>query len=171
MGGYKQVIRDRMPQMLDLALTYCRAKSRWINYVYEHIIKKYPKEKRIDAVKIALGIKQKWKRQEIYDHMRYVQFDTSITMKQVDKIPKSELFMSFEDTIDFDDLYKNDVEMYLYWKTVAEWVEWFSKSYFSVKDTWQHMTKWNMSEHEKKVILMDKYEIDNRLVTYLIKTF
>lgn len=171
MSGYKQVIRDKMPQMLDLALTYCKAKSRWIDYVYEHVVKKYPKEKRTNAVKIALGIKQKWKRQEIYDHMRYVQFNTNITREQVNKIPKSLLFMSFEDTIDFDSLRKNDVNMYLYWKTIAEWVDWFSKSYNSVKDTWQHMTSWNMTEHEKRVILMDKYGIDNRLVTYLIKTF
>lgn len=171
MSGYKQMIRDRMPQILNVALTYCKAKNRWIDYVYENNIKKYPKEKRSDAVKIALGIKQRWKRQEIYDHMRYVHLDKSITRKQVDKIPKSELFMSFNDTIDFGDLYRNDIEMYAYWKTISAWVDWFSKSYFSIRDTYQHMTSWKMSEQEKKVILMDKYGIDNRLVTYLIKTF
>ena len=171
MSGYKQVITDKMPQMLDLALIYCKAKSRWIDYVYEHIVKKYPKDSRTNAVKIALGIKQRWKRQEIYDHLRYVQFNKNVTKKQVDNIPKSKLFMSFEDTIDFDDLYKTDVEMYYYWKAVATWVDWFSKSYIAIRDSYQHMTSWNMSEHEKKIILMDKYGIDNRLATYLIKTF
>lgn len=171
MSGYKQMIRDRMPQMLDLALTYCKAKGRWIDYVYDHIVKKYPKEKRSNAVKIVLGIKQRWKRQEIYDHMRYVQFRKDITRKQVDEIPKSELFMNFEDSIDFIDLYEKDAEMYLYWKTITEWVNWFKLSYISIKDTYQHMTNWSMTENEKKVILMDKYGIDNKLATYLIKTF
>ena len=155
MSGYKQMLRDKMPEILDIALTYCKAKSRWIDYVYDNIIRKYSKDKRSTVVKIILGIKQKYKRQEIYDQLRYVEFK-DVTREQVNNIPKSELYMKFSQTV---------------LSTISEWVDWFSKSYFGIRDTYNHAKEWKMSDHEIKVILMDKYNVDGRLVNFLIKTF
>ena len=170
MGGYKQMLRDRMPEILDVALTYCKAKNRWIDYVYKNSIKKYPQNKRSVAVKVLLGLKQQYKRKEIYDKIKYAELKP-ITKEQVDSIPKSELYIKFKQTIDFGKLAVEDKYMYKYWSDVCDWVDWFSKSYFSIKDTYQNAKKWHMSDHEIKVMLMNKYSIDNRAVDHLIKTF
>ena len=170
MKGYKQMLRDRMPSVLDLALRWCKAKNRWINYVYDNTIKKSPIEKRSNAVKVILGIKQQYKRQEIYDQIKYSEL-VPITREQVDAIPKSELYMKFSKTIDWSKLSYEDQDMYQFWKDVAEWVEWFSKSITPIKDTYDHSRKWGMTDEEIKSILISKYEIDEKLVNFLIKYF
>ena len=168
--SYKSMLRDRMPKMLDLALRWCKAKGRWIDYVYDNQIKKYPMEKRSVLVKTILGIKQKYKRQEIYDQIRYTEFKP-VTMEQVNKIPKSELYMRFNDTIDWSRLSLEDPDMYRYWKIVADWVDWFSKSYTYIQDTYDHSQSWKMDNDDICPILMSKYGIDRKLTEYLIKSF
>lgn len=171
MKGYKGMIRDRMPLMLNLALKWCKAKERWIDYVYDNVIRKYPENKRSIVVKQILGIKQRWKRQEIYDQIRYSELEP-ITMDQINKIPKSELYMKFSDTIDWSTLYNEDRDMYDYWKVIAEWVNWFSTEYTSIKSTYSHALRWGMSTKDDiKPILMSKYQIDGKLADYLIKSF
>lgn len=170
MKGYKAMIRDRMPLMLNLALKWCRAKERWIDYVYDNIVKKYPEHKRSVVVKQILGIKQRWKRQEIYDQLRYVEFKP-VTQEQVNVIPKSELYMKFKDTIDWTTLSKEDPDMYSYWQAVASWVEWFSTTHLSAKETYEHSQRWAISTDDIKPILMSKYGIDSKFADYLIKSF
>lgn len=170
MGSYKAMLRDRMPQMLDLALRWCKAKDRWINYVYDNTVKKYSQNKRSIAVKTVLGVKQKYKRQEIYDQLRYVEFKP-VTKEQVDKIPKSELYMKFSETINWQKLSKEDPDMYTYWKNVADWVEWFSTMHIRIKDTYEHSQQWKLDGDDIIPVLMSKYNIDRKLTEYLIKSF
>lgn len=170
MNGYKGMLRDRMPLILDLALRWCKAKDRWIDYVYDSYIKKQAKDKRSIAVKTILGIKQKWKRQEIYDRIKYSELKP-ITKEQVDKIPKSALFLTFNDTIEWEKLSKEEPDMYEYWKIVGEWVNWFSCSHLKIENTYKHSRQWGMSEDEIVPIIMSKYSIDNKLAKYLIKSF
>lgn len=170
MTGYRAMLKDRMPSTLELALRWCKAKQRWIDYVYETDIKKHSKEKRSVAIKVALGIKQKWKRKELYDHIRYSECKY-VTKEQIDKIPKSQLFLTFSDSINWGKLKVEDPDMYDYWKCVAEWVDWFSKSYLTIKNTYQHSRQWDMSDDEIAPILMSKYGIDRKLTDYLIKSF
>lgn len=159
-----------MPKILDLALRYCKAKQRWIDYVYDNIVKKSPSDKKSIAVKTVLGIKQRWKRQEIYDQIRYSELKP-VTRKQVDNIPRSQLFMEFRDTINWTKLSTEDPDMYEYWQTVAEWVDWFSKSWLSIKDTYDHSKRWMMDDCEIIPILMSKYGINRKLTEFLIKSF
>lgn len=170
MNGYKRMVRDKMPLMLSLALIWCKAKERWIDYVYDNIVKKYPIKKRSVVVKQILGIKQRWKRSEIYDQMKYVEL-IPVTKERVDNIPKSELYMKFSDTIDWNELSLNDPDMYEYWKAVASWVNWFSTMHISIEDTYQHSLKWAISKEDVIPILMSKYGIDRKLVEFLIKSF
>lgn len=170
MNGYKQMLRDRMPLMLDLALRWCKAKNRWIDYVYDNMIKKYPLNKRSVVVKQILGIKQRWKRQEIYDQIKYNELKP-VTMDQVNAIPKSELCMKFKDTIDWEKLSLEDSDMYNYWLAVAAWVDWFSTSHLIINDTYDYWRTWKLSDEEIKQIIMSKYEIDSKLADYLIKSF
>ncbi len=159
-----------MPLMLDLALRWCKAKERWIDYVYDNIIKKYPKEKRLIVVKQVLGIKQRWKRQEIFDHIKYSELKP-ITREQVDEIPKSELYMSFKDTFDWSKLQIEDHDMYEYWKEVADWVDWFSTSHIPIESLYQECCRWRMSKEETIGVIMSRYSIDRKLTEFLIKSF
>lgn len=170
MEGYKAMLKDRMPFILDLALRWCKAKQRWINYVYDNTVKKYPREKRSVVVKTILGIKQQYKRQEIYDQLRYVELKP-VTKEQVKNIPKSELYMKFHETINWQKLSQEDPDMCSYWQVIADWVDWFSKSYTMIEDTYKHSQQWKLDGDDIRPILMSKYNIDHKLVDYLIKSF
>ena len=122
------------------------------------------------VVKQILGIKQQYKRQEIYDQIRYSELKP-VTKEQVNRIPKSELYMKFTETIDWPKLFVEDPTMYSYWKTIAEWVDWFSKSYFYIKDTYEHSQQWKLDNDDVVPILMSKYNIDRKLTEFLIKSF
>ena len=164
------MLRDRMPQMLDLALRWCKAKQRWIDYVYGNYVKRYPQNKRSVAVKTVLGVKQKYKRQEIYDQIRYVEMKP-VTKEQVDKIPKSELYMKFSETINWQKLSTEDPDMYAYWKNVADWVDWFSKMHIYIEATYKNSQRWKLEGDDIIPIIMSKYQIDRKLTEYLIKSF
>ena len=156
-----------MPEIINLALKWCNAKERWINHVYDNFVKKYPMEKRGIMVKIALGIKQQFKRQEIYDYFRYVE-GIDVPRERMYSIPKDDLFMPFRSTINWRSL---DKDMYNYWKIVVEWVEWFKKTHISIEDTYRHSLNFGNDKETSKSIIMSKYKLNNKLAEYLIKSF
>lgn len=55
------MLRDRCPKVVDLALKWCKAKTKWVDHVYDHFINIYAlKEERYEATRIALGISGKY---------------------------------------------------------------------------------------------------------------
>ena len=57
--GYKAMLRDRVPYVVNLALKWCNAKGAWINHVYDSQISIYVrKNDRYDATRHVLGIKK-----------------------------------------------------------------------------------------------------------------
>jgi len=168
MGGYKQMLRDRMPFNLSLALKWCRAKDRWIEHVYTTIIKRYPQEQRSRMVKVVLGIKQPMTRSEIYHHIRYSELK-DVTKEQVNNIPKSALYMDFKDTIGYSNI--KDEELYDYWKKVEAWVIWFKEMYKYIENDYQIKKSQGICEPVIKAILKEKYHLDEKLAIYLINTF
>ena len=60
--GYKGMLRDRCPKVVDYALKWCKAKERWIEHTYNRFIKIYAnKDNRNNATRIVLGIGKKHK--------------------------------------------------------------------------------------------------------------
>lgn len=161
------MLRDRMPMILDLALSWCKAKGRWIDHVYEYVIKRYPQQKRGTAVKTVLGIKQQFKRQEIYDYFRYVKL-MDVNKNQMFSIPKDDLFMRFYDTIDWDNI--EDEDMYQYWKTVNDWVVWFRTTYAKIEDTYSHSLHLGIDRDTIIASLMTKYGMNKKLTLYIINS-
>ena len=54
--GYKQMLRDRCPKVVDLALKWCKAKEAWLNHVYNNWIWIYSSnEERLKATRSLLG--------------------------------------------------------------------------------------------------------------------
>lgn len=57
--GYKAMLRDRVPYVVNLALLWCNSKGSWINHVYEMQIAIYVNKKdRDDATRHVLGLKK-----------------------------------------------------------------------------------------------------------------
>ena len=60
--GYKAMLRDRVPLLVNLALKWCKAKECWINHVYDNFVNIYvDKEQRYEATRIVLGISGKYR--------------------------------------------------------------------------------------------------------------
>lgn len=55
--GYKGMLRDRCPEVVNYALKWQKAKERWINHAYANFIKFYVnKQDKDHATRIILGI-------------------------------------------------------------------------------------------------------------------
>lgn len=60
MVGFKGMLRDQMPLMVNLALKRCKAKEKWINHTYNNFIKIFVDlDLRREATLIVLGKKKK----------------------------------------------------------------------------------------------------------------
>lgn len=58
--GYREMLRDRCPKVVSLALKYCKAKEAWLNHAYKSWIWIYQsKNERLKATKQLLGNKSK----------------------------------------------------------------------------------------------------------------
>ena len=56
-NGYKGMLRDRCPKVVDYALKWQKAKERWIDHAYTNFIKIYiDNEERKHTTRIILGI-------------------------------------------------------------------------------------------------------------------
>lgn len=100
------MLRDRVSvmQAVDLALKYCKAKTQWVDHVYDSFIKFYKsKEEKNRVTRIVLGIKSKTSSAKAAKYQNFV----------------------FHDTIDWDNLDKDEI---LYWTAVEEWVVWFQEN-------------------------------------------
>ena len=110
--SYKEMLRDRITKMqaVDLALKYCKAKTKWINYVYKNFIGIYVhKKERNQATRIILGISGKYRE------------------------------FNFHTTIDWESLkLENKTDEIQYWERVEEWIEWFSNNIAYIEDDLNH---------------------------------
>ena len=143
--GYKEMLRDRCPTVINFALIWCKAKTAWINHVYENSIAIYKsKADRNEATRIILGISK-----------------------------KNRKGFEFEYTITWDNLTEEEEKI---WKSVAKWVDWFSKSFLAIYDHYNFLRGRGSTEEEVKKYYFDAYvkSFDNtaeanRFVKYLIE--
>lgn len=57
--SYREMLRDRLPSTIGLALIWCRAKERWLDHVYYSFINIYKDQsERYNATKVVLGMKK-----------------------------------------------------------------------------------------------------------------
>ena len=145
--GYKEMLRNRVPLVVDIALKYCKAKDRWINHVYDNYIKMFvEKNDRKHVTRILLGIQK----------------------------GKSKNF-NFHNTIFWDQFGLSNDEI-KYWNWVESWVNWFEKTYLYIENAYNidHISgKYNKSSF--KTYINEKYlssmnESDkNKLSDYIIR--
>lgn len=106
-GGYKEMLRDRCPRTVSAALIWCKAKQRWIDHVYDSFVRflMYDKKAKDQQVRTLLGLS------------------------------KNNRNMEFKDTINWEDLSKEEKE---YWKAVSKWVNWFEKNIIVIAELYTH---------------------------------
>ena len=126
-AGYKAMIRDRVPKMVNLALKYCKCKEKWIDHVYKNWVWIYKDEKERDmATRKVLGL---------------------------DKHGKPTKF-KFEGTILWDNFSKEEEA---YWKRVSKWVSWFQTNYSYVENEYSISKAKGRDIREIKYDLMVRY--------------
>ncbi len=127
-SGYRQMLCDRMPQTLDIALRWCKAKNKWVDYVYDNTIKKYPQKERSRAVKQVLGQIDYYNIDEIVIYFRM------IGRKQSKEIPKEKLKLPFKYTINWEEMASRDINELQMWQSVCTWVVWFKYWYSYIEN-------------------------------------
>ena len=71
--SYREMLRDRVPRTVDLALKWCKAKERWLDHAYYAFIWMYKsKSDREKAAKLVLGIN---KRKKHFDFHKTIDWD------------------------------------------------------------------------------------------------
>lgn len=75
--GYKQMLSDRLPLTVNMALLWCKAKTRWIDYVYDTYVRiMVHKCDKTSVVKNILGI---------YKHKYHFDFANTIEWQELNE--------------------------------------------------------------------------------------
>lgn len=123
--GYKGMLRDRCPLVVNYALKWQKAKERWINHTYDKFIKIWTKkDDRNRTTRIILGISK-----------FYRNFD-------------------FHKSIDWENLTQEDKA---YWERVESWVQWFSKNYMYIENTYKNSRENGKNDFDTKVDIINRH--------------
>lgn len=130
------MLRDRCPEVVDLALKWCQAKTKWIDHVYSNFIGIYiSKDERYEATRIVLGLQKKDRN------------------------------FSFEKTIHWDSLTK---EQFKEWTYVKGWVDWFTANHLDMQQYYK--TNGREALIEQYLSTLDE-DTQQELADYLIESF
>ena len=108
MIGYRAMIKDRLVPTWELALLWCKAKTRWVETVYNCNIKRLGNNKQLkkETVLFLTGHRS-----------------------------KNGVYCNFMSTVTNDDCFRaNNPEEWEYWNSVYNWVKWFSSNMQIMKD-------------------------------------
>lgn len=167
--GYREMLRDRCPKLVNYALKWQKAKEKWIDHAYCYFIKIVGEELDIDNKIIRTAKENKRAVMTILLGMKKGQ-------------PK---YFNFNNTIDWDNL--SDKEK-TYWERVSSWVKWFCTKYAYIENAYLISKKMGKNELEIKIEIINsylrtlmpsedaseeekqaKYDYINRFVDYLIR--
>ena len=148
-GGYKAMIRDRVPRTVDAALKWCKAKNAWVEYVYDTYVSflMYDKKAKDQQVRTLLGISSL---------NRTFEFDKTIEWDDLDKVQK-EYWQNVSKWVHFfEKEMLNIVDMYETLKIQRGNDEQYIKDYIctakfgALPQHWQDKLYKYMIEHIKK---------------------
>lgn len=139
--GYREMLRDRCPKVIDYALKWRKAKEKWIEHAYNYFVKLYGEEttytnkiirsardNKRHVINILLGIKKG----------KSVEFD-------------------FRKSIDWDNLTDEETK---YWKIVTSYVNWFSKNYAYIENAYNISKTIGKNDYDIRVEIIQKYLMD-----------
>ena len=112
-GGYKGMLRDRCPKVVNYALKWQKAKERWIEHAYVNFIKFYLDDKEKNrATRIVLGIAKFYRN---FDFDKSIEWDNlsneeTLYWKRVSSWVKwfRTMFIRIEDTYEYSKKHGKD---------------------------------------------------------------
>ena len=151
--GYKGMLRNRLPTLVNYALKWQKAKEHWIDHAYNNFINIYvDKEQRKKATRIVLCLK--------YTHVK---------QKGQTRVNEEQNF-DFYKAIDWDNLLIKEYDSKkekksdpLYWQRKSTWdtiftlTTWFENNYASIKDAYESSRKAGKDEFDIKVHLIQNH--------------
>lgn len=135
--GYKSMLRDRVPKVVNYALKWQKAKERWINHAYSKFINIYvDNEERKKATRLVLCLKYTRVKQGKH---KYV---------------KEEQCFEFDKSIDWENL---TPEEEVYWKRISSWVKWFCMKYAYIENAYLISSERGKDEMSIKIEIINSY--------------
>lgn len=169
MTGYRAMLRDRMPLIMNLALLYCKAKEDWIEHCYNNFIRVVPQSERSTTVKEMLGLAKRPGCKKIFTQDDYLMFAMyGYKKKEIEEPDKTKLYYTFKETIDWDELSADEIE---FWEGVNDIVNWFSNTYTYIENDYRISIATGKNEQQIKEEIISRYKLDVGLANYLIKCF
>ena len=147
MNGYRKMISDRIPQVWDMTIRWCKCRNRFIEYVYDNVVRPYKTD-------VMHSRKEKAK----------------LISKQL-KDELNPMSTSFRETVRLTKLLTyNKTEDFNYWKVVADWNDFFATRALYIKSSCIHSRSRGATTKELIVEISERYEIDPKLAEFIIKT-
>ena len=141
------MISDRIPPVWDMTIRWCKCRNRFIEYVYDNVVRPY----RTSAVHSK---KEKAK---------------LISKQLKDKLnPK---LTKFKDVLRLTMLFTYDrTEDFNYWKVVADWNDFFATKTLYIQNSCVHLRSRGATTKEIIEEISKRYKIDSKLAEFIIKT-
>lgn len=150
MTGYREMLRDNVPAVWDLALRWCKCKGQWVELVYTTHIAKFNNDHRV--------------------LQRNTLKSNKVKMCTLKKRGEYGLYYTFADTINLSpDIFKGESDTYDYWVKVNNWVKWFAQKTMLIKDDVRSCkNKGNVPKELLRSYLMNKYSLTDKLVDFIL---
>lgn len=175
MAGYKNALRDRMPEYMDIALRWCKAKNRYIDYIYERYIKKENPKRKLDTIKIMYGLKPAMSIGDLYMMFKETGKYRPLTINDIKHAPSDLFRITFAETFKGDSEINQDEDLRNYWNAVNSWVVWFKQNWIYIKSLYRNLNLLGESEENIKEDIRNKFlsrvsdTIQNKLLEHIIK--
>ena len=141
------MISDRIPSVWDMTIRWCKCRNRFIEYVYDNVVRPYKTD-------VMHSRKEKAK----------------LISKQL-KDELNPMSTSFRETVRLTKLLTyNKTEDFNYWKVVADWNDFFATRALYIKSSCIHSRSRSATTKELIVEISERYEIDPKLAEFIIKT-
>ena len=136
--GYREMLRDRCPKLVNYALKWQKAKEKWIDHAYCYFIKIVGEELDINNKIIRTAKENK----------RAVM---TILLGLKNGKPTS---FEFNSTIDWDNLTDEET---VYWNRISSWVRWFRTEYAYIENAYDISKKAGKDIYDIKVEIINNY--------------
>lgn len=135
-SGYKGMLRNRLPVLVNYALKWQKAKERWIDHVYKNFINIYTDKEERRKVTYLICKERDFVKTIDWDNLIATQYDP----KDIDK-DNDPLYWKREST----------------WHTIYVLIGWFMNNYESIKDTYESSRSAGMDEFNIKITLINSH--------------
>ena len=133
--GYKAMLRDRVPLVVNLALLWNNSKTAWVDHVYKNFISIYAsKLERDNATRIVLGIKRGNKG---FDFHKTIDWNNLSSESNSSKV--------------------NIYETKKHWMFVERWVDWFTTNYAYIENAYVTFITSGHDKNETKEKIKREY--------------